>query len=122
MSFTINMHLCMGRVMAIALFEKADPCMMEMPAEVPDHATKNCTPHEIRAKSCCEDTSVVVEAQKELSQTSSIALPEHPFVAVLSAVVLFHFSNEPALVSHFTYYSPPPIERDIPVLVQAFLI
>ncbi|MEQ8682450.1 MAG: hypothetical protein RID25_21980 [Cyclobacteriaceae bacterium] len=122
-SFTFGMHFCMGQLESIALFSGAEPCEMvaqKSPCASEKHDS-DCD-HKITKKSCCEDHTVVMEGSEELNIISSVSAPDFHMTAILYAVVSFLFSD--TAVDHYTFndYSPPLIERDIPVLVQSFLI
>lgn len=77
---------------------------------------------EITKKDCCEDNTLVVEASENMNFTSSVAAPDFHMVAVLSALIGFVFNASEETYDSFRDYSPPFIKRDIPVLVQSFLI
>jgi len=122
-SFTFGMHFCMGQLENIAFFSGAEPCEMvtqKSPCASDKHDS-DCD-HKITEKSCCEDQTVVMEGHEDLTQVTKVAVPDFQMIAVLYAVVSFLFSA--TAVDHYTFndYSPPLIERDIPVLVQSFLI
>ena len=128
MSFNFSMHFCMGQLESIALFQQAKPCeMVTQPAPcVHDHnGSRECEHNRAHTakKGCCEDHLLQVEGQDELAQVAaSVSMPDFHMVAVLYALVSF-ISSAPT-VDYYSYkdYSPPLIERDIPVLVQSFLI
>tara|TARA_Y100000114_G_scaffold156218_1_gene182685 strand:- start:12289 stop:12723 length:435 start_codon:yes stop_codon:yes gene_type:complete len=123
-SYTFGMHFCMGELESIAIFSEAGHCdsmKKSIPCEeANDHSI--CDHEQINAKGCCENHTLVIEGHEELTQVSSISAPDFHMVAVLYALVSFIFSA-PA-VDYYSYkdYSPPLIDRDIPVLVQSFLI
>lgn len=86
-------------------------------------ASENHDPgQKMTKKGCCEDYTVVLEGSEELNMISSVAAPDFQMAAVLYTLVSFMFTAPEA--DYYTYndYSPPLIERDIPVLVQSFLI
>jgi hypothetical protein len=123
-SFTFGMHFCMGQLESIALFAGAEPCEMaqqKSPCSTHQH-DPDCKHQQVTKKGCCEDHTVVIEGHEDLTQVSKIAVPDFQMVAVLYAVVSFIFST--TSVDHYSYndYSPPLIDRDIPVLVQSFII
>jgi hypothetical protein len=123
-SFTFGMHFCMGQLESIALFSGAEPCEMatqKSPCATDKH-DPDCEHQQVTKKGCCEDQTVVIEGHEDLTQVTKVAVPDFQMIAVLYAVVSFLFSA-PA-VDYYSYndYSPPLIERDIPVLVQSFLI
>lgn len=123
MSFTLNVHLCMGQIDNIALFKEAKAC--EMATQVTPCAKeqhKEGHNHQISKKGCCEDHSIFIERQDEITKTASVAMPDVAFVAVLYVVVAYLSAQSSVDTDSYKAYSPPLIERDIPVLIQSFLI
>ncbi|MGK7391507.1 MAG: HYC_CC_PP family protein [Candidatus Cyclobacteriaceae bacterium M2_1C_046] len=124
MSFTFSMHFCMGQLESIALFSGAEPCEMATQKSpcANDKHDPDCEPQQVTKKGCCEDQTLVIEGHEDLTLLTKVAVPDFQMIAVIYAVVSFLFSD--IAVDHYTFndYSPPLIERDIPVLVQSFLI
>lgn len=123
-SFTFNMHFCMGQLESVALFSDVDPCEMAQ-QKTPCASIKHnpdCKYKQVAKKGCCEDRTLVLEGSEELSIVKSVSIPDVHMTAVLYAMVSFIFTSPS--VSHYSFndYSPPLIERDIPVLIQSFLI
>lgn len=106
-SWTVDKHICMGRVMDISLFSHADDCGMDMDME----------------KSCCDDESFTVQGQDDLKiSLENFDLDQQIFL-VSFVQTYFHLfeidSEEPCT---FSEYNPPPLIRDVQVLDQTFLI
>lgn len=106
---TLNKHYCMGRLVSVAVNESAAPCSENgEPVQMP----------------CCEDVSEELKVE-EVAQASFDfnATPDLYQLAIVT-----YFLLDAPLVSveqgqvKFQNYSPPPPDRDIPVLVQSFLI
>lgn len=72
---------------------------------------------------CCENHSIFIEGQDEVVKMHSIAFPENQLVAVFY-VIAGYFLGLPFTDNYYFLkeYSPPLIERDIPVFVQSFLL
>ncbi|WP_235855766.1 HYC_CC_PP family protein [Flagellimonas aequoris] len=106
-SWTVDKHICMGRVMDVALFSHADDCGMGKDME----------------KSCCDDESFTVQGQHDLKITFDDFSLNQQFFIVSFVHTYFHFvevdEKEP---NHFSEYNPPPLIRDVQVLDQTFLI
>ena len=110
MGFTINQHYCMDRLMDTAFNTHAESCMgmemgdLEMEME------------------CCEDTSNDVETD----DTFLTKVQDNPQpVFALVEVILWEISNESLVTNNpvtNNYTRPPPLIRDIPILVQSFRI
>lgn len=78
----------------------------------------------MHSKGCCEDKSVVIDADKYLSKiTEKIADKSYQNVPLaLISITQIENSLNGLAYSHFVKYKPPLIERDITILVQTFLI
>jgi len=108
-SWTVDKHICMGRVMDISLFAHADDCGMDMDMD--------------KEKSCCDDESFTVQGQDDLKISfENFSLDQQVFLVsfVHTYFLLFEIgSDEP---TPFSEYNPPPLIRDVQVLDQTFLI
>lgn len=118
-SFTVNMHFCGGHVQSVSLIEDADACPMEV--QLPPCHKKMAA----KKSGCCNDTQVSFEGKefnKQIQDLSLVAwqlinaVATHPYIMEVVQV------NEALTFSNYTPYKPPIVERDIPVLVQSFLI
>ncbi|MFD2099696.1 HYC_CC_PP family protein [Flagellimonas iocasae] len=106
-SWTVDKHLCMGRVMDISLFSHADDCGMSQDME----------------KSCCDDESFTIKGQDNLKVTfDDFSLDQQVFLVsfVQTYFQLFEIDSEESNL--FNEYNPPPLIRDVQVLDQTFLI
>ena len=75
--------------------------------------------------SCCEDHKLVVERLDVATDTKALALSKTldiKFIAAVKVVILQLFAVQEGLKPAYALYTSPPIARDIPVLVQSFLI
>jgi hypothetical protein len=124
---TLGMHLCAGEVNNFTLSGHSEPCPMEQKKETPPpcHSKGGQTaPMETPADDCCEDQTVHIQKVELLGSSGKTisAKLEFSFVAlaVMARLFLFDlFSSKPA---PFAEYSPPALTRNIPVLLQSFLI
>ncbi|AEM69911.1 hypothetical protein Murru_0864 [Allomuricauda ruestringensis DSM 13258] len=108
-SWTVDKHICMGRVMDISLFSHADDCGMDMDMDM--------------EKSCCADESFTIQGQDDLKISfENFSLDQQVFLVsfVHTYFQLFEFNFEEP--SSFCEYNPPPLIRDVQVLDQTFLI
>lgn len=117
MSFTVNMHLCMGELESVRLLSQAPACDMHRKschASLPDKSSKD---------DCCEDEQRILQGQDELSKAAAFQETQPELVAVFSLLVsYFTASTELPLMEAIEVYIPPLFPRDIPVLIQSFLI
>lgn len=108
-SWTVDKHICMGRVMDISLFSHADGCGMDMDMDM--------------ETSCCDDESFTVQGQDDLKISfENFDLDQQVFLVsfVQTYFQLFEIDSEEP--STFSEYNPPPLIRDVQVLDQIFLI
>lgn len=106
-SWKVDKHICMGRVMDISLFSHADDCGMDMDME----------------KSCCDDESFTVQGQDDLKISfENFDLDQQVFLVSFVQTYFHLFEIDPEGPSTFCEYNPPPLIRDVQVLDQTFLI
>ena len=128
--FSIDMHYCGNSVQSFSLFGKAKNCteMMETAA------TKSCQMHKkmanpkdgysINKKDCCHNRTLNLQADLTSEiQTNDFMVSQQLQNFVIAFVVVF-LENRPVetIAPNFALYKPPLIPRDIPVLVQSFLL
>ncbi|WP_421824163.1 HYC_CC_PP family protein [Flagellimonas oceanensis] len=106
-SWTVDKHICMGRVMDISLFSHADDCGMDMDME----------------KSCCDDETFTVQGQDDLKISfENFDLDQQVFLVSFVQTYFHLFEIDSEEPSTFSEYNPPPLIRDVQVLDQTFLI
>jgi hypothetical protein len=114
-SFIVGMHVCMGEVQNVALFDHAEGCQKE----------KSVPPcHKPVKPACCEDQVVIHEATdfKASVEHIQIVAPvpmdiEQPLV-VISEVIP---SRDISRIQYYNY-DPPLRSSDLTVSFQVFLI
>ncbi|MHA7830662.1 MAG: HYC_CC_PP family protein [Flagellimonas sp.] len=106
-SWTVDKHICMGRVMDISFFAHADDCGMDMKME----------------KSCCDDESFTVQGQDDLKLSfENFSLDQQVFLVSFVQTYFQLFETDSDEPTPFSEYNPPPLIRDVQVLDQTFLI
>lgn len=106
---TLNKHYCMGRVKSVAIFHHAENCMgNDLVDPMP----------------CCEDVSE--ELKVEHLTKASFGFESSASLYQLAVITYFVLDQDLISVEkdklEFQNYTPPPPDRDIPVLIQSFLI
>lgn len=79
----------------------------------------------VKKSGCCEDKHVVFEGKDfnaKIQDFSSLNLQALHWVMSLPMIMEVIQVNEALAFSNNTPYKPPIVGRDIPVLVQSFLI
>lgn len=114
-SWTVDKHFCMGRVMDISFFVHAEDCgMEEAMADMEDQTLQN---------SCCDDESFTVKGQDDLKLSwNDLDLEQQQFLAVFAQSYLDIFNPVEELPVPHEQYPPPILVRDIHILDQVFLI
>lgn len=117
MGFTVSSHVCGGKkVKTVLSIGSSDvSCGMEKKAN-------NCSTKPIMKKNCCEDEVLLIQNDEDYTQqlTNFDFSPDFLIAYFTSYIELFE--NETIETDFFTDHSPPPLIKDIPVLVQSFLI
>jgi hypothetical protein len=114
-SWTVDKHLCMGRVMDVALFTKAEDCGMKAAMDLlEDQGIEN---------HCCDDESFTIQGQDDLRLSwDDITIEQQSFLIAYtySYFELYNFESKEALPK--LTYPPPLLVSDIQLLDQVFLI
>ncbi len=113
-SWTVEKHFCMGRLMDVSFFMDAEDCGMEAAVMLMGDEEGN---------HCCDDESFTLEGQDDLKLNwNDIDLDRQYFLTVFTNSYLSLFSK-PLKPSFEGFDYPPPIlVRDIQLLDQVFLI
>ena len=111
---TIDKHICMGRVQSVAILQDAPACGMEMMAAVSMEAMEDC---------CKTEQTVIKGNEHQVKVLKPVAIEyQSVWVATLSHVIeTLDLKASVTYPAHLTY-KPPLIEREIPILIQSFLI
>jgi len=115
LSWSVEKHLCMGRVMDIAFFHQADNCGMEVDmADMDGAAAEN---------HCCDNESFTVEGQDNLNISwDQIDIDLQHFLVAFS-YSYFHLLPVPRDKAGIrTTYPPPLLVRDLNLLHDVYLI
>ena len=118
-SFMVNMHFCGGHVQSVSLIEEAAVCPMEV--QLPPCHKKMA----VKKSGCCEDKQVAFEGKDfntQVQDFSMLTWQSINWVATLPMIMEVIQVNESLTFSNHTPYKPQIVGRDIPVLVQSFLI
>lgn len=117
--FTISSHICGGKkvktVMSITYSDVS--CGMEE-----DSDRISCEKGSIMTSNCCQNEFQLVQFDKDYTQQLNEVEFNHDMAAVLFTVVFELYFSEITQEIFYSDYSPPPLVKNIPVLVQSFLI
>ena len=118
--FTLNMHLCQGKVKTISFIGEAQKCIEMKESDICD--SKN-NPVSLTKKKCCSDASIKAESSTQnipviTNQVQNLVLGINPYEKLVATII-------PKIKSDIFNYKPPPDEqtgRVLLVLHQTFLI
>jgi len=113
-SFFVDVHTCGGTVKAVALLEEADGCGHQ--------SLPPC--HRAAMKGCCENESIMHEADDFKSQSNEIAIQLTPSADIEQPCVLIAeiIPATSLLTLEFPNYDPPLRTCDKLATLQVFLI
>ena len=126
--FSIDMHFCGNHLKSFSLTGKAKNCFeLAKTSKCAKHQqTEVATPEcEMSKKDCCHNKTLVLQADltPDIPANDLIISPQlQDFLVAYVAVFLKSILPNERHHSSFAHYKPPLILRDIPVLVQSFLI
>ena len=114
-SWTVEKHTCMGRVMDVALFPKPQDCGMEAAMRVMEKdADEN---------HCCGEETLTLQGQDDLKIAfNDIHLGQQVFLVAFTRAYIVLQTNIEQQTSTNEYYPPPLLVRDIQLLDEIFLI
>jgi hypothetical protein len=118
MGFTVSSHICGGKKVKTVLDLGVSnvSCGMEK--------TENkCQTDKQMKSNCCQDEFQKIQIKDNYTQVfAKEKIITSDYVVLFVTVLFSFFPNEN--IQSFTYkdYLPPPLIKDIPVLVQSFLI
>lgn len=115
--FTLSTHFCGGKkVKTVFNITNSDvSCGMEK-------NTNNCASKKQMKSNCCQNEIQLIQLDEDYTQqiTDFDFSPDFLIAFITSYVELFE--NETTEVDFFSDHSPPPLIKDIHVLIQSFLI
>lgn len=120
-SHSVSFHLCGGEIENVALFGHAQACSVHDRGCNKDTKANHDLLHN---KGCCEDKTVVIDADKFLSKITEKIVDSSYQKFPLAQIGITQIGNslDGLVNAHFVKYKPPLIGRDITILVQTFLI
>lgn len=126
--FAVDMHFCKGDFKSFSFLDKAPSCH-ELSAKVtcPHHQKmmeEACLEGNKDNRNCCKNKTVHIEADQDLQIQSSDLLSLH-YQATLVFVqtkILYQNLSLSQISFPFQHYKPPLLFRDVPVLMQSFLL
>lgn len=117
-SFTINQHICGGKIANTEFFTSADNCGMKIGMCANKNLSKETS---IQRESCCKDISILFQGNDIIQQTLSLVIAS-PLLLVPFTVI--HFLENQKIINNVSFlaYRPPLIYKDVSTLFQVFRI
>ena len=118
MGFTVSSHICGGkRVKTVLNIGHSDvSCGME------NTSNKKCADEKQMKSNCCQDEFQKIQLNDNYTPTVSFKHFSPDFTVVFVAILFDLLPNANVQPFFFKNYLPPPLVKDIKVLVQSFLI
>jgi len=114
-SWKVEKHYCMGRLIDVALFVDAESCGMDMFLSFEDEGLKEAK------KSCCDDEVILVDGQDNLKITQNdLEIENHSYTITSYCFEVFNDIYEKQIPKEL--YPPPLLIEDIQLLHEVFLI
>ncbi len=119
-SFTVNKHICGGKVSSVSLFVNADNCGMDMLVCKNENSKKQTS---IKKESCCKDVSELIQGNdnNQQAQQFHLNIPQMEFLTAYVYTFIAKF-QETTTVSSIIMYKPPLVYKNIQTLFQVFRI
>jgi len=124
--FSIDLHYCQGNLKSFSLLGEAKSCHEMAKAKHCSKMKKAChapkTTH--CKKDCCSNKKIEISADEDAQkiQVEHLSLKQIKFVtAFVKTFVLGDTDLSRQFIPHLNY-KPPLLNRDIPILIQSFLL
>jgi len=115
-SWTVEKHMCMGRVMDIAFFNPADDCGMEAGLALLGDTS-------IEKKHCCDNEAFTMPGQDTLNlDVFHFDFSQQVFLISFTTSYLGLFQESVTKNDVYDFYPPPNLAEDLNILHQVFLI
>jgi len=117
MGFTVSSHICGGhKVKSVISIGNADvSCGMEK-------KKSDCETKSLMKDDCCQDEFQLIQNDENYTQQVTDFDFSNDFLIAFVTSYVELLETETTEVDFFTDHSPPPLIKDIPVLIQSFLI
>ena len=117
MGFTVSSHTCGGRkVKTVVSIVNADvSCGMES-------KTNDCSTQPQIKNNCCQDDFQFIQNHEDYTQQITVFDFSTDFIVAFINSYIELFETEISELDFFTDHSPPPLIKNIPVIIQSFLI
>ena len=127
--FSIDLHCCQGQLKSFSLFGEAKSCHSQTDQGHCKQKKKTChaafsSQNEASKKDCCSNKTIKVEKSDDVKiETAEIPPFQVKFFTAFVQVFLLKkkIDLNKVIIPHLNYV-PPLLNKDIPVLIQSFLL
>jgi len=129
--FSIDIHLCQGKIKNFSLLGEAKSCHSQVEKSICKHKKSSCCSSLSNQnklgtckQDCCSNKTINVESNDNAKkiQTAEISPVQIKFITTFVQVFLLDkIDLKKANIPHLKYI-PPLLSKDIPVLIQSFLL
>ncbi len=126
--FSLDIHYCQGKAKTFSVFGSAKGCSaLETTRVACLHqrgVSARLAPVAMERKGCCENRHFLFQSHQAqvTPATQIVRSPSLDQSAILDVANVFRSIVVGAQIIDFCRYEPPPLLRDIPVLMQVFLL
>lgn len=119
LSFSVDKHYCGGQLYSESFFLHAKDCGMKQMSL----CDKNSTSNSLKNNGCCRNVQVFIKGQNLEQKALSTLILDIQQSAIIVDFKSYNFKADyiQKPTAYHTYL-PPLLVKDIPVLVQSFLI
>lgn len=120
---TLAAHICKGELKEVAFFKQEQDCCAKK--ALPPHCADQSAEQEEMPADCCQDmhfSAEVPETSIKSLRLENIQPDQFCFTFTAAYLVALLQPETEAENTNYTDYPPPVTVRDIPVLVQSFLL
>ena len=129
--FSIDLHYCQGQVKSFSLIGEAESCHQQAESVCCKKKQKTChaaqsNPDDLGKceKNCCSNKTIKVESNDEAKKLQSTELSQKQVKLLTAFVHVFLLEKidlSKIIVPHLNYI-PPLLNKNIPILIQSFLL
>lgn len=129
--FSIDLHYCQGQIKGFSFFGEAASCHQQAEKKHCKKAKKACHAAPVDQmetisckKDCCSNKTIKVEHNTDAKKIQTAELTPAQVEMLTAFVQVFLLENTDLtkrIIPHLNYV-PPLLTKDIPVLIQSFLL
>lgn len=129
--FSIDLHYCQGQIKSFSLIGEAESCHQKAEKQHCKKQQKPCqaaqsTPGKLGSckKNCCSNKTIKVESNDEAKKLQSTELSQKQikFLTTFIQVFLLEEIDLSKIIIPHLNYIPPLLNKNIPMLIQSFLL